>query len=69
MAEKANETKELLNQLEKTQSELFAKEDELNKSTANLQQKERILTELHARVEEHVLNWRLLSYFMKHPGG
>lgn len=43
MAEKANETKELLNQLEKTQSELFAKEDELNKSTANLQQKERKL--------------------------
>ena len=43
MAEKANETKELLNQLEKTQSELFAKEDELNKSTANLQEKERKL--------------------------
>ena len=43
MAEKANETKDLLNQLEKTQSELFAKEDELNKSTANLQEKERKL--------------------------
>ena len=43
MAEKANETKELLNQLEKTQSELFAKEDELNKSTANLEEKERKL--------------------------
>jgi chemotaxis protein MotB len=43
MAEMANETKELLNQLEKTQSELFAKEDELNKSTANLEEKERKL--------------------------
>jgi chemotaxis protein MotB len=43
MAEKANETKELLNQLEKTQSELFAKEDELNKSTATLEEKERKL--------------------------
>jgi len=43
MAEKADETKELLNQLEKTQSELFAKEDELNKSIANLQEKERNL--------------------------
>ena len=43
MAKKANETKELLNQLEKTQSELFAKEDELNKSTATLEEKERKL--------------------------
>ena len=43
MAEKANETKELLNQLEKTQSELSAKEDELNKSTATLEEKERKL--------------------------
>ena len=43
MAEKADETKELLNQLEKTQRELFAKEDELNKSIANLQEKERNL--------------------------
>ena len=37
MAEKAKETKELLEQLEKTQSELFAKEDQLKKSTAVLE--------------------------------
>ena len=43
MAEKAKETKELLGQLEKTQSELFAKEDELNKSIADLEEKERKL--------------------------
>mgnify|MGYP001098691821 CR=1 FL=1 len=43
IANKAKETKKLLEQLEKTQTELFAKEDELNKSTANLQEKERKL--------------------------
>lgn len=43
MAEKAKETKELLNQLETTQSELFAKEDQLNKSTLELEEKERKL--------------------------
>tara|TARA_B110000438_G_scaffold87890_1_gene87373 strand:+ start:5050 stop:6045 length:996 start_codon:yes stop_codon:yes gene_type:complete len=51
MAEKANETKDLLNQLEKTQSELFAKEDELNKSTANLQEKERKLLSSQKELE------------------
>lgn len=51
MAEKANETKELLNQLDKTQSELFAKEDELNKSTANLEEKERKLLSSQKELE------------------
>ena len=51
MAEKANETKDLLNQLEKTQSELFAKEDELNKSTANLKEKERKLLSSQKELE------------------
>ena len=51
MAEKANETKELLNQLEKTQSELFAKEDELNKSTSNLEEKERKLLSSQKELE------------------
>jgi chemotaxis protein MotB len=51
MAEKANETKDLLNQLEKTQSELFAKEDELNKSTANLEEKERKLLSSQKELE------------------
>ncbi|MBT7895618.1 MAG: OmpA family protein [Flavobacteriales bacterium] len=51
MAEKANETKGLLNQLEKTQSELFAKEDELNKSTANLKEKERKLLSSQKELE------------------
>ena len=51
MAEKAKETKDLLEQLEKTQSELFAKEDELNKSTANLEEKERKLIDSQNELE------------------
>jgi len=51
MAEKAKETKGLLEQLEKTQSELFAKEDELNKSTANLEEKERKLIDSQNELE------------------
>ena len=51
MAEKAKETKGLLEQLEKTQSELFAKEDELNKSTANLEEKERKLIDFQNELE------------------
>ena len=51
MAEKAKETKDLLEQLEKTQSELFAKEDELNKSTANLEEKERKLIDFQNELE------------------
>ena len=51
MAEKAKETKELLGELEKTQSELFAKEDELNKSIANLEEKERILIDSQNELE------------------
>ena len=51
MAEKAKETKDLLEQLEKTQSELFAKEDELKKSTANLEEKERKLIDSQNELE------------------
>ena len=40
MADKAKETKQLLEQLEQTQSELFAKEDELNKLSISLEEKE-----------------------------
>ena len=40
MADKAKETKKLLEQLEQAQSELFAKEDELNKLSASLDAKE-----------------------------
>lgn len=40
MADKAKETKKLLEQLEQTQTELFAKEDELNKLSASLEAKE-----------------------------
>jgi len=40
MADKAKETKELLEQLEQAQSELFAKEDELNKLSTSLEAKE-----------------------------
>jgi chemotaxis protein MotB len=40
MADKAKETKNLLEQLEQAQSELFAKEDELNKLSASLDAKE-----------------------------
>ena len=39
MADKAKETKKLLEQLEQAQSELFAKEDELNKLSASLNAK------------------------------
>ena len=39
MADKAKETKKLLEQLEQAQSELFAKEDELNKLSASLDAK------------------------------
>ena len=51
MAEKAKETKELLEQLEKTQSELFAKEDQLKKSTAVLEEKERKLADSQNELE------------------
>ena len=51
MAEKAKETKELLNQLETTQSELFAKEDQLNKSTLALEEKERKLLDSQNELE------------------
>jgi len=40
MADKAKETKKLLEQLEQAQTELFAKEDELNKLSASLEAKE-----------------------------
>jgi chemotaxis protein MotB len=40
MADKAKETKQLLEQLEQAQSELFAKEDELNKLSTSLEAKE-----------------------------
>ena len=40
MADKAKETKKLLEQLEQAQSELFAKEDELNKLANSLGEKE-----------------------------
>ena len=51
MAEKAKETKELLIQLETTQSELFAKEDQLNKSTLELEEKERKLLDSQNELE------------------
>ena len=40
MADKAKETKKLLEQLEQAQSELFAKEDELNRLSVSLESKE-----------------------------
>ena len=40
MADKAKETKKLLEQLEQAQTELFAKEDELNKLSVSLEAKE-----------------------------
>jgi chemotaxis protein MotB len=53
MADKAKETKKLLEQLEVAQSELFAKEDELNKLSSSLDAKEQELKlaqeELEAR--------------------
>ena len=51
MAEKAKETKDLLGQLETTQSELFAKEDQLNKSTLELEEKERKLLDSQNELE------------------
>ena len=51
MAEKAKETKQLLEQLEKTQSDLFAKEDELKKSSSVLEEKERKLLESKNELE------------------
>lgn len=51
MAEKAKETKKLLNQLETTQSELFAKEDQLNKSILELEEKERKLLDSQNELE------------------
>ena len=51
MVEKAKETKELLEQLEKTQSELFAKEDQLKKNTAVLEEKERKLLDSQNELE------------------
>ena len=51
IAEKAKETKELLSQLETTQSELFAKEDQLNKSTLELEEKERKLLDSQNELE------------------
>jgi len=53
MADKAKETKKLLEQLEEAQTELFAKEDELNKLSNSLDSKEQELKiaqeELEAR--------------------
>lgn len=51
MAEKAKETKQLLVQLEETQSELFAKEDELNKLAASLGAKEEELAKAQAELD------------------
>ena len=51
MAEKAKETKKLLGQLEKAQAELFAKEDELKKASAILEDKERKLTDSQNELE------------------
>ena len=51
MVEKAKETKELLEQLEKTQSELFVKEDQLKKNTAVLEEKERKLLDSQNELE------------------
>ena len=51
MAEKAKETKELLGQLEKAQAELFAKEDELKKASAILEDKQRKLTDSQNELE------------------
>ncbi|MGY8988560.1 MAG: hypothetical protein ACKVG7_08380, partial [Flavobacteriales bacterium] len=52
MAEKAKETKRLLEQLEQAQLELFAKEDELNKLSNSLDAKKQELEERSARVTE-----------------
>ena len=52
MANKAKETKKLLEQLEQAQLALFAKEDELNKLSNSLSLKEEELEERSARVTE-----------------
>ena len=52
MANKAKETKKLLEQLEQAQLELFAKEDELNKLSNSLNLKEEELEVRSARVTE-----------------
>lgn len=52
MADKAKETKKLLEQLEQAQLELFAKEDELNKLSNSLDAKKEELEERSARVTE-----------------
>jgi chemotaxis protein MotB len=52
MADKAKETKKLLEQLEQAQLELFAKEDELNKLSNSLDAKKQELEERSARVTE-----------------
>jgi chemotaxis protein MotB len=52
MANKAKETKKLLEQLEQAQLELFAKEDELNKLSNSLSLKEEELEVRSARVTE-----------------
>ena len=52
MANKAKETKKLLEQLEQAQLELFAKEDELNKLSNSLDAKKQELEERSARVTE-----------------
>ena len=55
IANKAKETKKLLEQLEKTQAELFAKEDELNKLSNSLDVKKQELCN-HVLVSENHIN-------------
>ena len=52
MANKAKETKKLLEELEQAQLELFAKEDELNRLSNSLEAKKQELEERSARVTE-----------------
>ena len=52
MSEKAQEIKKLLDQLEETQLLLFAKEDELNKLSTNLNNKENQLQESTLELEQ-----------------
>lgn len=51
MAEKAKETKDLLEKLEIAQNELFAKEDQLNKSTTSLKLQEDALEKSQKELE------------------
>ena len=51
MAEKAKETKQLLEQLEEVQSDLFAKEDELSKLSLSLEAKEEELELAQENIE------------------